>query len=135
MPRPSSALPHCVAAAALAVLAACTPGDSAPELPDVPVLALDSLPDTIRTQIGTRFAALEARPDSADANGKLAMVLHAYSMYEPAAPLYARAHRLAPSQFRWVYLHGLTLRKLGRLDEAANVLDRAMAMRPRDASA
>ncbi len=123
------------ALAVLAGLAACTPGDSGPVLPTIPVLDVIGLPDGVREQIRVRSAALEETPDSADANGKLAMVLHAYAMYEPAAALYERASALAPSQFRWVYLHGLTLRKLGRLDEAANVLDRAMAMRPRDASA
>jgi protein O-GlcNAc transferase len=50
-----------------------------------------------------RAAAL-AQPDSADAVGRLGQVYHAHWLYAAAAASYEIAHKLAPEDFRWVYL-------------------------------
>ncbi len=50
-----------------------------------------------------RQAAL-ARPESATAAGQFGQVLHAHWRYDAAAESYQIAHKLAPENFRWVYL-------------------------------
>ena len=56
-----------------------------------------------RTIREARAAAL-AQPDSADAVGRLGQVYHAHWLYDAAAACYEIAHKLAPENFRWVYL-------------------------------
>lgn len=80
-------------------------GDAIP-----PVSASLPDPDTssmtvpVARAIRVARAAALAQPDSADAVGRLGQVYHAHWLYDAAAACYEIAHKLAPENFRWVYL-------------------------------
>ena len=62
---------------------------------------------------------LETKPNSADAWGKLAMLLSAHDMKEVAAQCFQRAAELEPDETRWPYLRG---RALALIDLEAAIL-------------
>ncbi len=83
---------------ALALLPAVT---HAAELPTPDLTAVEP---RVRSTIETELANARRELDSAAAWGRLAMTLHAHQFDEDAARAYAEAARLAPGDFRWVYL-------------------------------
>ena len=58
----------------------------------------------VRAAIEKELAAAAREPDSPSTWGRLAMTLHAHQFDEEAAAAYAEASRLAPGDFRWIYL-------------------------------
>ena len=82
----------------------------AEERPEQDAVAQLPNPDTTNMTAPVARAIREARqtaltrPGSAEAVGRFCQVLHAHWLYEEASPCYGIAHRLAPDDFRWVYL-------------------------------
>lgn len=55
-----------------------------------------------------------------EAYGTMGQTYHAYSMASPAKECYVNANRLAPRDFRWIYLKAKLDYEQGRVDEAIN---------------
>jgi tetratricopeptide (TPR) repeat protein len=102
----------------------------AQSLPDLLRLVFDNFTPEIREQMRKAYAAAEARPQDAEAVGRLGMTLHTYDEYEGAAICYQRARRLAPDEFRWVYYLAIVQSALGKHSEAASVFKEAIRQRP-----
>jgi tetratricopeptide (TPR) repeat protein len=98
-----------VAACALALLLAFRSGllHRGPEVPDPDRSSME--PQVAATIDEARQAALAA-PESAEAWGRFAMVLHAHGLKGEAAACYRRACELSPGEFRWQYLLAHALR-------------------------
>jgi tetratricopeptide (TPR) repeat protein len=104
---------------------------SAPTLPDVDLADAD--PAVIRAVELARQAVL-SRPRSADAWGRLGMVLAAHGFHPAAAPCFAEAERLEPHEVRWPYFHGVALAVYDP-DAALPSLRRAAALSGRESAA
>ena len=76
----------------------------AAELPDPDLTAVEP---RVRETIERQIAATGREPDSAASWGRLGMVLQAHQFDEEAESAYIEASRLAPTEFRWVYLRGV----------------------------
>ena len=114
-----------VCAAALAEPAAAR--QSAPTAPAPPV---DLFPPAAREMIRRASRDAGARPSDAQAAGQLARVLHAWEQWDAAHDAYRRAQSLAPRAYEWHYLDGVVLQRLARHSEAAEQLQRAVALNP-----
>jgi tetratricopeptide (TPR) repeat protein len=74
---------------------------------------------------------VEQSPRSAEAWGKLGMVLFAHELLIESLPMFERAEQLDPGDVRWLYYRALVLWR-NRPNEGAAVLQRAADLRPRD---
>ncbi len=74
---------------------------------DLPTPDLGAVEPRVRNAIEAALAAARTDPASATALGRLGMVLQAHQFDDEAAHAYAEASRLAPGEFRWVYLRGV----------------------------
>jgi tetratricopeptide (TPR) repeat protein len=79
---------------------------SRPQLPDIPLAGVDP---AIAAAIEEAQTEVRRQPRSADAWGKLGMVLLGNQFHERAAHPFAQAAALAPEDEQWPYLHGLAL--------------------------
>jgi len=112
----------------LAAVAVPQPPAAAPELPQLPALAVLRYPPALRAAVEEANAAVEAKPRDAAANGRLAMVLHANHLFDEAEVCYRRAHLLEPESFRWTYLLGVVQARQGDCAQAIAVLREALQM-------
>jgi tetratricopeptide (TPR) repeat protein len=103
---------------------------SAESLPPLPKLYLQQFLPAVREQVQEAYDAVVAHPRNAAANGKLGMVLQAYSQLEGAETAYRRAHQLAPSHFDWIYYLGRTQADQGNCDGAIKSLRKALTLNP-----
>jgi tetratricopeptide (TPR) repeat protein len=108
---------------------------SAQTLPELPRVAFDEFGPAIREQVRKAYAAAQAEPRDAEANGRLGMMLHSYGQYELAALCYARARSFAPEDFRWMYYAGVVQAALGHHREAVAAFKEGLRQRPDDVSA
>jgi len=99
-------------------------------LPPLPKLYLQQFLPAVRKQVQEAYDAVVAHPRNAAANGKLGMVLQAYSQLEGAEIAYRRAHQLAPSHFGWIYYLGRTQADQGNCDGAVKSLRKALTLNP-----
>ncbi len=74
---------------------------SAAELPSPDLTAVEP---RVRAAIEKELATAAREPGSPSTWGRLAMTLHAHQFDDEAAAAYAEASRLAPGDFRWIYL-------------------------------
>jgi tetratricopeptide (TPR) repeat protein len=126
---------------ALALIAALLAGcgaETPPPLPSLEALVPEQALPPVREQIRAAWEAARSAPRDAAASGGLGMVLSAYGQSEPARLCYRRAGLLDPGEFRWPYyeaisLHyeAISLRDLGRLDEAVARMEQALAIAPK----
>jgi tetratricopeptide (TPR) repeat protein len=65
-----------------------------------------------------------------EAYGALGEVYHAYSLNAPARECYVNANRLAPKDFRWIYLRAKLDQQEGRVNEAIDEYRTAGALQP-----
>ncbi|MDE2851641.1 MAG: tetratricopeptide repeat protein [Acidobacteriota bacterium] len=85
--------------AALSVFVAAAAGGSELPAPD-----LTAVEPRVRAAIEKELATAAREPDSPSTWGRLAMALHAHQFDDEAAAAYTEAARLAPGDFRWIYL-------------------------------
>lgn len=115
----------------LLFLVVCVGGEALPTtLPPLPRLNLGNTFQTVRAQIDQAFAAAQAHPGDATANGRLGMLLDAYQQYGAAAVCYRRAHLLDSASYRWIYNLGFAEMKLGEYNQAAAAFRTALKLRP-----
>jgi tetratricopeptide (TPR) repeat protein len=98
----------------------------------LPVIDLSGLSGAARAAIGEAYAVAGANPRSAEELGRLAITLHAWEQWDPAAEAYNAARELAPGDRRWWYLAGLLEVARGRHGDALPLLERAAALAPDD---
>ena len=100
-------------------------------LPEVDLSALEpAVGEQIESMLG-EVQKLLANPAAQPAQfsqsfGELGQVLHAYGLTEAAAAAYENASIAAPRDFRWLYYLGVLRQAEGELDQAAELLDRAL---------
>jgi len=76
------------------------------------------------------YEVATARPDDAGAVGVLGKTLHAWDQWEAAHEAYARAQRLAPRAFEWLYLDAVVLQRLARHADAVSRLEQSLPLSP-----
>lgn len=102
----------------------------APAPPPLPVLEMAAYPADARAQIADALAGASSAPSNAEAVGRLALTLHAWEEFPPAAETYARAQALAPKQVDWWYFGGLLASRRGMHAAAARQYRRALDLAP-----
>ncbi len=98
--------------------------------PELPKVDLAEFPPVVEEQVREAYDAARAHPDSADASGKVGMLLDLYKRRESAATWYKRAHQLDPLSFRWLYYLGSLDSALGKRAEATATLRQALKLNP-----
>ncbi len=73
----------------------------------LPTPDLSAVEPRVRAAIEAELRAAGRQPESAAAWGRLGMVLQAHQFDEDAELVYTEASRLAPADFRWVYLRAV----------------------------
>jgi tetratricopeptide (TPR) repeat protein len=99
---------------------------------------LTNLEESVREQITTAQAALAAlskNPSAtatalSEAYGHLGEIYHAYSLTSAARDSYLNATRLAPKEFRWIYLLGKLDQQDGLFEDAIRRYRLALTLRP-----
>jgi tetratricopeptide (TPR) repeat protein len=93
---------------------------------------LSNLEPSVREQITTAQAALSTSSEAtlSDAYGRLGEIYHVYSLTSAAHDCYLRATRLAPKDFRWIYLLAKLDQQEGRFDDAIIHYRAAHALKP-----
>ena len=93
---------------------------------------LTNLEQSVREQIATAQAALASSTETArsDAYGRLGEIYHVYSLTSAARDCYLNANRLAPKDFRWIYLLAKLDQQEGRFDDAISRYRAARTLRP-----
>lgn len=96
---------------------------------------LSNLEESVREQITSAQTALAAAAKSPPAAlseeyGKLGQIYHAYSFIAAARDCYLNANRLAPKEFRWIYLLAKLDQQEGRFDDAIRRYQVARTLRP-----
>ena len=99
---------------------------------------LSGLEGEVREQITSLQTALAnalkdpkiSSTELSEAYGKLAQTYHAYSLNAPARDCYLNANRLAPKDFRWIYLLARLDHHEGRFDDAIALYRLARTLRP-----
>jgi tetratricopeptide (TPR) repeat protein len=101
-------------------------------LPELPRLALDGVDPEVAEVLARQRAAVKQAPRSAEAWGRLAMLLDAHQFLEQALICYGAAETLDKRNPLWSYLQGYLLQKGARPDQAVANLQRAAALAPDD---
>src|SRR5579872_5099633 len=99
-------------------------------IPPIPTVPLDGLDADVKSVITKARDEALAQPKSAEASGRLGMVLQAHTLYSPAVPAYQRAVRLDSKDFAWRYYLALSLEKTSQLDQALAAVTEALRIRP-----
>jgi tetratricopeptide (TPR) repeat protein len=111
---------------------------SSPAAPPSPTLPAATLPDLSRTeqsvqeQIAASYAALQSKPNDADAYGDVGNLLLAAEYADAAEPFYLHAQALAPADARWPYYLGHVYRHRSEPEKAIASFERALQLRPGD---
>jgi tetratricopeptide (TPR) repeat protein len=100
------------------------------DLPDLPRLTIANFRPQIRDQVQKAYDDVKARPKDAESNGRLGMLLQAFSQFESAELCYRRARILDPNRFQWAYYLGLTQSLDGKNEEASRNLRDATRLDP-----
>jgi tetratricopeptide (TPR) repeat protein len=94
---------------------------------------LTNLEESVREQITTAQAALTLSKDPAalsEAYGRLGEIYHAYSLTSAARDAYLNANRLAPKEFRWIYLLAKLDHQNGLFEDAIRGYRLALTLQP-----
>jgi protein O-GlcNAc transferase len=101
-----------------------------PELPPLPVIALETFPQDARTALEAALVEARRNPQDARAAGALGITLQAWEQWDAAHLAYQRAQVLAPASADWRHLDGLVLQRLARPAEAAAAFRQALELAP-----
>jgi tetratricopeptide (TPR) repeat protein len=101
-----------------------------PELPPLPVIALETFPPDARTALEAALLGAKRNPHDAGAAGALGITLQAWEQWDAAHLAYQRAQALAPTSADWRHLDGLVLQRLARPAEAAAAFREALKLAP-----
>jgi Tfp pilus assembly protein PilF len=101
-------------------------------VPEIPLLALDGVDPEVAEVLSKQRAAVEQAPRSAEAWGRLAMLLHAHHFADQAVICYSAAEALDRANAIWPYLQGYLLQKGARPDQAISHFERAAALASAD---
>lgn len=112
----------------LALMSGCGQRDE--PLPDLPKIPFEGLEQPVIEHLRAESDSVRASSDDGAANGRLAMALHTYRLYEAADIMYQRTQRLSPDSFEWAYLHGVVLQSMSRNDAAIRAYQTAEKIRP-----
>ena len=80
-----------------------------PAIPTLPDVDLADADPAVKSLIASAQAAVRRAPRSADAWGRLGMVLAAHSFYPESVVCFASAQRFDPEEPRWPYFQGVVL--------------------------
>src|ERR1041384_7040783 len=99
--------------------------------PDLSQLEAD-VRNQITSQQNSLAAAIKEASDSklGEAYGAMGEIYHAYSLTAPARECYMNANRLAPQDFRWIYLLAKLDQLEGRVDDAIRRFREVVALQP-----
>ncbi len=119
------------------------PEDREAKITGIPFPALEGIEEAVQAQLREEHSAVAALLERGDASpversnayGKLGQLFHTYEFEEAAEASYFQAHRNAPGDFRWLYYLGLLYQQNGKLPEAVDYYERALAVRPSDLAA
>jgi tetratricopeptide (TPR) repeat protein len=104
-------------------------------LPDLSILE-EVVADQIRNNHSALVSLLQRADVSdqqlADGFGLLGQTLHAYELYASAETCYRNATLLDPSKHDWIYLLADVTRALGRLEEAVELFQHSLELKPKD---
>ncbi|MCP4201420.1 MAG: tetratricopeptide repeat protein [bacterium] len=75
-------------------------------------------------------AAIQDAPATAEAYGDLGLVYVLYDFVQAAEVCFENARRLAPDDFRWLYLLGYAHKLGGELEEAVAFFEQSLELRP-----
>lgn len=102
-------------------------GQTVPPLPSLP---LETYEAGLREPMAEAYRSAQQKPEDADRNGRLGMLLYANEQYELAAACFERARAFAPGAGPWAYYLGRAQVYLARSDPAASSLREALRIRP-----
>ena len=124
------ALTACACLFLTALLIACDLNTSPTTLPVLPPVATDSFLPTVSDQLLGLQKAVDENPRNADKTGRLGMAYLTYRQDHAAEVALERARLLQPQKFKWSYYHAEALTRLGRLQDAAKILEKASSKKP-----
>jgi Tfp pilus assembly protein PilF len=99
-------------------------------VPPLPSLPLETYEAGLREPMAEAYRSAEQKPQDADRNGRLGMLLYANEQYELAAACFERAHAFSAGAGPWAYYLGRAQVYLARSDPAAASLREALRLRP-----
>lgn len=124
----------------IAVVSVCAQGGDQLPPPKPSLVAvhwpdLSQLESDVRNQITSQQNSLAAavkdpRANLSAAYGAMGELYHAYSLTAPARECYVNANRLAPRDYRWIYLLAKLDQLEGRVDDAIRRFREVVALQP-----
>jgi protein O-mannosyl-transferase len=99
-------------------------------IPPLPTLPLETYEPGIREPLAEAYRSAQQKPQDAERNGRLGMLLYANEQYELAAACFERARAFAPGEAAWAYYLGRAQVYLARSAAAADSLRTALRLRP-----
>lgn len=103
-------------------------------LPQLPKITISELPQEVQQQVREAYDHARQSPRSAEASGKLGMLLDLYHRPEQARVCYERAHQLEPGALKWLYYLGSLQASQGQNSEASETFRAALRLKPGDLS-
>ena len=101
-------------------------------LPQLPKITMSDLPPEVQPQVRQAYDQARQDPRSAEASGKLGMLLDLYHRPEQARDCYQRAHELDPGAFKWLYYLGTLQARQGQSEAACETFRAALRLKPGD---
>lgn len=101
-------------------------------LPELPFLALDGVDPEVADVLTKQRAVVAQAPRSAEAWGRLAMLLYAHQFADEAVICFSAAETLDGTNPIWPYFQGYLLQKGAHPDHALPCLERAAALAPNE---
>lgn len=93
--------------------------------------ALARVVDELEAEVAARARDPRAEPrEVAKAFGELAQLYHVFDLLDAAGTAYDNARKLAPGEYRWIYLRALVSLDQGELEAAQQGLERALELQP-----
>ena len=108
------------------------PAQQSLALPQLPKITISELPSEVQPQVRQAYDHARQDPRSAEASGKLGMLLDLYHRPEQARDCYKRAHELDPGALKWLYYLGTLQARQGQSAAACETFRAALRLKPGD---